>query len=65
MILVFMLQWVDKQKCSWRTPNRSIDLYQNRLQYIQLVSHCYLSKQIKLQNEAFFVGKSLEMIDTE
>ncbi|RDB26515.1 hypothetical protein Hypma_005662 [Hypsizygus marmoreus] len=34
----------------------------NRLQYIQLVSHYRLSKQIKLQSEAFFEGLS-EMID--
>jgi hypothetical protein len=33
------------------------------LQYIQLVSHYRLSKQIKLQSEAFFEGL-LEMIDT-
>ena len=29
---------------------------ENRLQYIQLVSHCRLSEQIKLQSEAFFKG---------
>ena len=37
---------------------------ENRLQYIQLVSHYRLSKQIKLQSEAFFEGL-LEMIDTK
>ncbi|CAA7268561.1 unnamed protein product [Cyclocybe aegerita] len=35
---------------------------ENRLQYIFLVSHYRLSKQIKLQSEAFFEGLS-EMID--
>ncbi|KAF8428416.1 HECT-domain-containing protein [Boletus edulis BED1] len=35
---------------------------ENRLQYIYLISHYRLSKQIKLQNEAFFEGLS-EMID--
>ena len=35
---------------------------ENRLQYIYLVSHYRLSKQIKLQSEAFFEGLS-EMID--
>lgn len=35
---------------------------ENRLQYIYLVSHYKLSKQIKLQSEAFFEGLS-EMID--
>ncbi|KAG6852075.1 hypothetical protein C0991_003384, partial [Blastosporella zonata] len=35
---------------------------ENRLQYIQLVSHYHLSKQIRLQSEAFFEGLS-EMID--
>ncbi|KAF8065407.1 HECT-domain-containing protein [Lyophyllum atratum] len=35
---------------------------ENRLQYIQLVSHYRLTKQIKLQSEAFFEGLS-EMID--
>ncbi|KAF5340438.1 hypothetical protein D9758_013567 [Tetrapyrgos nigripes] len=35
---------------------------ENRLQYIYLVSHFKLSKQIKLQSEAFFEGLS-EMID--
>jgi ubiquitin-protein ligase E3 C len=29
---------------------------ENRLQYIQLVSHYRLSEQIKLQSEAFFKG---------
>ncbi|KAF7981928.1 hypothetical protein HWV62_30697 [Athelia sp. TMB] len=53
---------------------KSIDLIQNgsnipvtrenRLQYIQFVSHYRLSKQIKLQSEAFFEGLS-EMIDTK
>ena len=36
---------------------------ENRLQYIQLVSHYRLSGEIKLQSEAFFEGL-LEMIDT-
>ncbi|KAG5338592.1 hypothetical protein C0989_006883 [Termitomyces sp. Mn162] len=35
---------------------------ENRLQYIQLISHYRLTKQIKLQSEAFFDGLS-EMID--
>ncbi|KAF9222782.1 HECT-domain-containing protein [Gyrodon lividus] len=35
---------------------------ENRLQYIYLISHYKLSKQIKLQSEAFFEGLS-EMID--
>ncbi|GLB43810.1 putative HECT-domain-containing protein [Lyophyllum shimeji] len=35
---------------------------ENRLQYIQLVAHYRLTKQIKLQSEAFFEGLS-EMID--
>ncbi|KAG9308894.1 HECT-domain-containing protein [Chiua virens] len=35
---------------------------ENRLQYIYLMSHYKLSKQIKLQSEAFFEGLS-EMID--
>lgn len=35
---------------------------ENRLQYIQLVSHYRLSKQIKRQSEAFFEGL-LEVID--
>jgi len=35
---------------------------ENRLQYIHLVSHYRLTKQIKLQSEAFFEGLS-EMID--
>ncbi|PPQ97471.1 hypothetical protein CVT26_002819, partial [Gymnopilus dilepis] len=35
---------------------------ENRLQYIYLVSHYRLTKQIKLQSEAFFEGLS-EMID--
>ncbi|KAG5638825.1 hypothetical protein H0H81_009798 [Sphagnurus paluster] len=35
---------------------------ENRLQYIQLVSHYRLTKQIRLQSEAFFEGLS-EMID--
>jgi ubiquitin-protein ligase E3 C len=35
---------------------------ENRLQYIHLVSHYRLSKQIKFQSEAFFEGLS-EMID--
>jgi ubiquitin-protein ligase E3 C len=35
---------------------------ENRLQYIHLISHYRLSKQIKLQSEAFFEGLS-EMID--
>ncbi|KAH7906909.1 HECT-domain-containing protein [Hygrophoropsis aurantiaca] len=35
---------------------------ENRLQYIYLVSHYRLSKQIKLQSEAFFEGLS-DMID--
>ncbi|KAF9456890.1 hypothetical protein BDZ94DRAFT_1274548 [Collybia nuda] len=35
---------------------------ENRLQYIYLVSHYKLTKQIKLQSEAFFEGLS-EMID--
>jgi len=37
---------------------------ENRLQYIQLVSHYRLSKQIKSQSEAFFEGLS-DMIDTQ
>lgn len=37
---------------------------ENRLQYIQLVSHYRLSKQIKLQSEAFFEGL-WEMKDTK
>ncbi|TFK46201.1 HECT-domain-containing protein [Heliocybe sulcata] len=37
---------------------------ENRLQYITLVSHYRLSKQIRLQSEAFFEGLS-EMIDTK
>jgi ubiquitin-protein ligase E3 C len=37
---------------------------ENRLQYIQLVSHYRLSKQIKLQSEMFFEGL-LETIDTK
>ena len=37
---------------------------ENRLQYIRLVSYYYLSKQIKLQSEAFFDGLS-EMIGTK
>lgn len=37
---------------------------ENRLQYIQIVSHYRLSKQIKSQSEAFFDGLS-EMIDTQ
>ncbi|KAF5367884.1 hypothetical protein D9615_010487 [Tricholomella constricta] len=51
---------------------RSIDLIpngsniavtrENRLQYIQFVAHYRLTKQIKLQSEAFFEGLS-EMID--
>jgi ubiquitin-protein ligase E3 C len=36
---------------------------ENRLQYIQLVSHYRLSEQIKLQSEAFFEGL-LEVIDS-
>ena len=35
---------------------------ENRLAYIHLVSHYRLTKQIKLQSEAFFEGLS-EMID--
>ncbi|KAG6876550.1 hypothetical protein C0992_012473 [Termitomyces sp. T32_za158] len=35
---------------------------ENRLQYIQLISHYRLTKQIRLQSEAFFDGLS-EMID--
>jgi ubiquitin-protein ligase E3 C len=35
---------------------------ENRLQYIHLTSHYRLSKQIKLQSEAFFEGLS-DMID--
>lgn len=35
---------------------------ENRLQYIYVISHYKLSKQIKLQSEAFFEGLS-EMID--
>lgn len=35
---------------------------ENRLQYIYLVSHYRLSKQIKLQSEAFFEGLS-QIID--
>lgn len=35
---------------------------ENRLQYIYLVSHYRLSKQIKRQSEAFFEGLS-DMID--
>jgi ubiquitin-protein ligase E3 C len=35
---------------------------ENRLQYIYLMSHYRLSKQFKLQSEAFFEGLS-EMID--
>jgi len=35
---------------------------ENRLQYIHLISHYRLSKQIKLQSEYFFEGLS-EMID--
>lgn len=35
---------------------------ENKLQYIYLISHYRLSKQIKLQSEAFFEGLS-EMID--
>jgi hypothetical protein len=35
---------------------------ENRLQYIHLVSHYRLSKQIKLQSEAFFEGL-MDMID--
>ncbi|KAG5644449.1 hypothetical protein DXG03_008348 [Asterophora parasitica] len=35
---------------------------ENRLQYIQLVSHYRLTRQIRLQSEAFFEGLS-EMID--
>ncbi|GBE82990.1 HECT-domain-containing protein [Sparassis latifolia] len=37
---------------------------ENRLQYIYLVSHYRLTKQIKLQSEAFFEGLS-EMIDSK
>ncbi|KZT24637.1 HECT-domain-containing protein [Neolentinus lepideus HHB14362 ss-1] len=37
---------------------------ENRLQYITLVSHYRLSKQIRLQSEAFFEGLS-QMIDTK
>ncbi|KAF8638999.1 hypothetical protein AX17_001801 [Amanita inopinata Kibby_2008] len=37
---------------------------ENKLQYIQLVSHYRLSKQIKLQSKAFFEGLS-EMIDAK
>ena len=37
---------------------------ENRIQYIQLVSHYRLSKQIKLQSKAFFEGLS-EMIDAK
>jgi hypothetical protein len=33
---------------------------ENRLQYIQLVSPYHLSKQIKLQSEAFFEGWSIQ-----
>lgn len=36
---------------------------ENRLQYIQLVSHYRLSEQIKLQSKAFFEGL-LEIIDS-
>ena len=36
---------------------------ENRLQFIQLVSHYRLSEQIKLQSEAFFEGL-LEVIDS-
>lgn len=36
---------------------------ENRLQYIQLISHYRLSKQIKHQSDAFFEGLS-EMIET-
>jgi ubiquitin-protein ligase E3 C len=35
---------------------------ENRLQYIHLVSHYRLSKQIKLQSDAFFEGL-MDMID--
>ncbi|KAG6883142.1 hypothetical protein C0993_007623 [Termitomyces sp. T159_Od127] len=35
---------------------------ENRLQYIQLISHYRLTKQIRLQSEAFFDGLS-EMVD--
>ncbi|KAJ7597464.1 HECT-domain-containing protein [Mycena floridula] len=35
---------------------------ENRLQYIQLISHFRLSKQIRLQSEAFFEGL-MDMID--
>jgi len=35
---------------------------ENRLLYIQLVSHYRLSKQIRLQSQAFFEGLS-EVID--
>ena len=35
---------------------------ENRLQYIQLISHYRLSKQIRKQSDAFFEGLS-EMID--
>ena len=35
---------------------------ENRLQYIHLVSHFKLTRQIKLQSEAFFEGLS-QMID--
>lgn len=35
---------------------------ENKLQYIYLVSHFKLTKQIKLQSEAFFEGLS-DMID--
>ena len=37
---------------------------ENRLQYIHLVSRFKLTKQIKLQSEAFFEGLS-DMIDTK
>lgn len=37
---------------------------ENRLQYITLVSHYRLTKQIRLQSEAFFEGLS-QMIDTK
>jgi ubiquitin-protein ligase E3 C len=37
---------------------------ENKLQYIYLVSHFKLTKQIKLQSEAFFEGLS-DMIDAK
>ena len=70
LLWCFNLDWL---RCSEFRITKTFDLIsngsnvavtrENWLQYIQLVSHYRLGKQIKLQSEAFFEG-FLEMIDT-